>query len=237
VTVSGTVAAGSGVLVDAECSTTTADRVWSRDRLDVLVDKQAANLAAVTSNPTSACDATHHTYRSVVKPWNTRPINVRIDDPAFLDNTGALTVTVTRFVQPAGAETVAVDSKAAAGAQTTRIYQAGRPVRVTTTGTYAFAAGSKADAECTSTAAAPSWHNPARGGVDGSGNSLRDVTVGGHSVDWRTSAGASASCDAIHHSYSLTYTPSTNGPLTFGVADTSYGDNSGTVTVTVVPVG
>ena len=52
VTVSGTVAAGSGVVVDAECSTTPTDPVWSRDRvadpaypgaerLDVLVDKQA----------------------------------------------------------------------------------------------------------------------------------------------------------------------------------------------------
>ena len=63
--------------------------------------------------------------------------------------------------------------------------------------------------------------------MDASGNSLRDVTVGGRSRVWVPAAGGQ--CDAAHHTYTLTYTPATTGPLSFGVADTSYGNNTGTL--------
>jgi hypothetical protein len=245
VTVTGTFAAGGGVLADGECSTTPADPVWRRtrdtdpalpgaERLHVLVDKQAAAFTAVTDLNTTTCD-TNHVYRAVLTPSKTRPINLRVDDLTPLDNTGALTVTATRFVQPTGAEAVAVDSKTATGAQTGRLYQAGRALRITAVGSYTFAAGKKADAECTSTTATPVWHNPRNGGVDRSGNSLRDVTVAGLSRDWK--APRSATCDGTHHTYTLTYTPSITGPLAFGVADTSFRDNAGKVSVTVVPIG
>jgi hypothetical protein len=246
VTVSGTVATGGGVVSDAECSTTPTDQVWRRnrvadaaypgaERLDVLVDKQPSTLAAVTDSNGSTCDVTNHVYRTVLRPWNTRPINVRVDDLTPRDNTGALTVTATRVVQPTGAEKVRVDSKSAAGAQTARVYKGGMTLHLTVAGVYTFATGKTADAECTSTTSSRKWHDPQAGGVDASGNSLRDVTVGGRSRVW-TAAGGGA-CDAAHHTYTLSYTPSTTGPLSFGVADTSYSDNAGTVTVTVVPVG
>ena len=246
VTVAGTVSVGGGVTTDAECSTTPTDPVWRRDRvadvaypgaerLDVLLDKQATTLTAVTDSGGSSCDVADHVYRTVLRPRDTRPINLRVDDLTPADNTGALTVTATRVVQPTGAETVTVDSKSAAGARTARIYKGGMTVRLTVVGTYAFATGKVADAECTSTTAAPNWHDPQAGGVDAAGNSLRDVTVGGRSRVWAAAGGAE--CDAAHHTYTLTYTPGTTGPLSFGVADTSYGDNAGTLSVTVVPVG
>jgi hypothetical protein len=43
-------------------------------------------------------------------------------------------------------------------------------------------------------------------------------------------------CDT-NHAYSLTYTPTTTGPLSFGLVDTQFSDNSGAVSITVTPVG
>jgi hypothetical protein len=166
---------------------------------------------------------------------STRPINLRVDDPTPQDNTGALTVTATRVVQPTGSETVTVGSTSAAGAQTARIYKGGMTVHLSVVGSYTFAPGKLADAECTSTTSTPTWHNPQAGGVDASGNSLRDVTVGGRSRAWTAAGGGE--CDAAHHTYTLNYTPATTGPLPFGIADTTFSDNAGTVSVTVVPVG
>ena len=239
VTVSGTVATGGGVLADAECSTTPGDPVWRRDRtadpaypgaerLDVLVDKQATAFSAVTDSDGSSCDVTNHAYRTVLKPSSTRPINLRVDDPTPLDNTGALTVTATRVVQPTGPETVALNTTVPAGAQTARTYLSGRVLRVTATGTYTVAPGVTADAECTRTTTDPIWSST-RANVDG------DVTVGGSNPVFR--GPGSAACDATNHAYTLTYTPSTTGPLSFGLADTVFSDNAGTVTLTVTPVG
>jgi hypothetical protein len=246
VTVSGTVAAGGGVLADAECSTTPTDPVWRRnrvadpaypgaERLDVLVDKQASTMSAVTDPTGSSCDVANHVYRSVLRPWSTRPINLRVDDLTPQDNTGALTVTVTRVVQPTGPETIALDTKVPAGARSARIYLAGSPLRITAVGTYTSGPGTKADPECTSPTAKPNWTNVKGGPVDGSGNTLGDVTVAGHSREWQASGGKS--CDPATHTYTLTYTPSTTGPLSFGVADTLFSDNAGTMALTVVPVG
>jgi hypothetical protein len=246
VTVSGTVATGGGVIADAACSTTPTDQVWRRtrvadaaspgaERLDVLVDKQATTLTALTDSNGSSCDVTGHVYRAFLRPGVTRPINVRVDDLAPQDNTGALTVTATRVVQPTGPETVMVNSKSAAGAQSARIYKSGRTLHLTVVGSYVFAPGKQGDAECTSTTSSPTWHDPQGGGVDAFGNSLRDVTVGGRSRVWVPVGGGL--CDASHHTYTLAYRPATTGPLSFGVADTSYGNNTGTLSVTVVPVG
>ena len=137
-------------------------------------------------------------------------------------------------MQPTGAETVTVDSKVAGGARTARIYKAGMTLHLTVAGTYAFATGKMADAECTSTVASPSWHDPQAGGVDAA--ETRCVTS-------RSAAAAGPGRRSVaarrrrHHTYTLSYTPGTTGPLSFGVGDTSYGDNSGTLAVTVVPVG
>ncbi|MGZ4597431.1 MAG: hypothetical protein ACXV3V_10940, partial [Actinomycetes bacterium] len=135
-TVSGTVDAGAGVTSDAECSWSTTDPVWRQNRsvdpaaptadhLDLLVDKQDLTFQA-TSNDGVGCNSTDHTYRLVVTPRSTRPVNLRIDDPQRSDDSGALTVHFVKVVPPTGAETVHLDAAAPAGAESARTYLAGR---------------------------------------------------------------------------------------------------------------
>jgi hypothetical protein len=237
VTVTGTVDAGGGVLADAECSTTPADPVWRRDRsadpaspgaeaLDVLVDKRPLAFSARTDSDGSTCDVANHVYRTVLKPTSTRPINLRVGDSTPLDNGRALAVSVTRVVQPTAPETFALDTTWASGAQTAGIYLAGHALQLKVVGAYTLGADTTADAECTSTTVDPTWRTT-RTGVDG------DVTVGGAATyDWLN---AGARTCAANHTYTLTYTPPVTGPLTFGVADTLFSDNRGTVAITVTP--
>ena len=246
VTVSGTVAAGGGVLADAECSTTPADPVWRRnrvadpaypgaERLDVLVDKQATTLTAVTDSNGSSCDVDQPrlSHRPAAIGHATDQPARRRPDPAGQHGCPD------GDRHPRGAADRARDGgtghQIAGRCQSARIYLAGSQLRITAVGTYTFGPGTKADAECTSPTAKPNWTNVKGGPVDGSGNTLGDVTVAGHSRQWQAAGGKS--CDAATHTYTLTYTPSTTGPLSFGVADTSFSDNAGTMAITVVPVG
>jgi hypothetical protein len=237
VTVTGTVANSDGVETDAECSRTPMDPSWQHnrlsdpnypgiERLDTLIDHRATTFSAGTNGDSSSCDLTNHAYRTVVKPQETRPINVRVDDLTPADNVGALTVTATRVVQPTGPETVTLDTTVAAGAQTARTYLSGQALTITATGTYTYDPTTTSDAECTSPTASPSWLNRGNSG---------DITIGGSARVWLV--GNVATCDATNHAYSLTYTPSTTGPLSFGLVDTMFSDNAGAVPITVTPVG
>lgn len=243
VTVSGAVNAGAGVTADAECSATSADPVWRRDRsfdpanpaadrLNVLVDKQDMTFEAVTNDGTG-CNPGDHTYRLVLKPTSTRTINLRVDDPARTDDGGALTVHVVRVVQPTGPETVALNTAATTGAVSARTYLARKPLRLTATGTYTYAPGFSADAECTATTGTWSRSRSGMPGGSASGDA-GDVTVNGSLQSWTSVPGGS--CDPANHSYTLLVTPSKTGQLTFGVADLNLADNVGTVVLTVEPV-
>ena len=244
-TVSGTVGAGGGVTSDAECSTSPADPVWRRDRsvdvtdpssdnLDVLVHGDDRTFRPVTDPDGDGCDADGHTYRLTVTAGSTRALNLRVDDPAWGDDTGALTVTAVRVRPAVDTETVAVDP-AAPALTTTRSYLAGQQLRITATGTYTYAAGVTADAECSATTADPVWRST-RSALLVDGRYLGDLTVNGSAPDWRTATGTS-SCDPATHSYQLLYTPAQTGPLTLGLADLDLADNLGTLTVTIGPAG
>jgi len=244
VTVSGTVSTGAGVSADAECSATAADPVWRRDRaadpaspgadrLDVLLDRAAVTFEPVTDSDGSRCDISQHTYRTTLKPRTTRPVNLRVDDPAWADDSGALTVTIAHVVQPVGAETVTVDTSAVADATTARTYLAGRPLRLTARGTYAYAADTTSDARCSATTADPVWRSSRL--LDASGSQLGDLAVNGRVPTWRTQSGAA--CDTATHTYTVTYTPTISGPLSLGAADLVRADNLGALTVTVEPIG
>jgi hypothetical protein len=241
-TVSGTVSAGAGVTADAECSATPADPTWRRDRvadpaapgserLDLLLDKAAVTLEPVTDVDGSRCDVSNHAYRATLKPRATRPVNLRVDDPARSDDAGELTVTLTHVVAPVGPETVAVDTAAPADPVTARTYLAGRALRLTVTGTYAYATGTTSDAKCSATTTDATWR--ANRLLDASGGQLADATVDGRVPTWRANGGAS--CDATTHTYTATYTPTVTGPLTLGVADVVRSDNVGALSVTVEP--
>jgi hypothetical protein len=242
ITVTGTVDAGGGVVSDAECSMSTTDPVWRRDRsvdpadpaadhLDVLLDRDDESFQPVTDPDGDGCDADTHTYRLVTTPRTTAPVNLRVDDPVWSDDAGELSVTVSRVRPADGTETVTVDSSQAP-VSTGRLYLAGQPLRVTATGTYTWAAGTTADAECSSTTSDPTWRST-RSTMYVGGRYLGDVTVDGSLPDWATTSGAR--CDTATHSYVLTYTPRQTGPLTFGVSDLDLTDNAGTVTVTISP--
>jgi hypothetical protein len=243
-TVTGTVSAGNGVVSDAECSATGADPVWRRDRsvdpadpaaddLDVLVDRTDQTLLAAVDPDGDGCDTDTHSYQLTLNAGATRPVNIRVDDPAPADDSGALTVTAVRVRPAVGTETVAVDATKPT-VQTTRTYLAGQTLRVTATGTYTYAAGVTADAECSSTTADPPWRST-RSTMVADGRYLGDVTVDGLLPDWTTVSGGR--CDAATHSYLLTYTPRATGPLTLGLADLDLADNLGTLTVTISPAG
>ena len=240
-TVSGTVSAGGGVVSDAECSVSPSDPVWRRDRsvlpedptadhLDVLLDRDDVTFTPVNDPDGDGCDADTHTYRLTLRPRTTAAVNLRVDDPVPGDNSGALNVSVVRVRPVVGTETVALDTSKPAVA-TTRNYLAGQPLRITATGTWTYAAGVTADAECSSTTADPTWRTT-RSTMLYDGRYLGDVTVNGSLPDW---APASGRCDATTHTYYLTYTPGETGPITLGVADLDLTDNLGTVTVSIGP--
>lgn len=243
VTVTGTVDAGAGVTSDAECSVTTGDPVWRRDRsvlrtspwtdhLDVLLDGEDVTFTPVTDPDDDGCDTDGHGYRLEITPDETRPVNLRVDDPQWTDGSGSLAVHVERADPVVGTETVALDT-AGPDVATTRSYLAGQRLRLTATGAYTYAPGVAADAECSATAADPTSWAPSRASMVVGGRAVGDVTVDDRLPDWVTASGAP--CDAATHAYSWTYTPSVSGPLTLGVADPDRTDNLGTVTVTISP--
>ena len=119
-----------------------------------------------------------------------------------------------------------LNTTVATGAQTTRNYLANKPVTITATGTYKYDTATTADAECTKTTTDANW-------LSGRPGVLGDVTIGGSSnITWHPAAGT---CDATTNAYTFVYTPSVTGPLSFGIADTSFADNNGTLTITVAP--
>jgi hypothetical protein len=240
-TVTGTVDAGGGVSSDAECSATTTDPVWrmnrsvdasapSADHLDLLLDRRDVTFTPVEDPDDDDCDTGTHIYRRAVRLDTTRPVNLRVDDPAWQDNSGALTVHAERVDPVADAETVAVDASQPA-VETSRNYLAGQALLVTVTGTYAYTADVDADAECSATAADPVWRS-SRTEVRRDGRYYGDVLVDGRGW-WRTAAGTS--CDPTSHTYTMAYTPGRTGPLRLGVDDLDLSDNTGTLTVTISP--
>ena len=120
---------------DVECTATTEDPVWRRQRavlngddFDVLVDRNDVRWEPVSQqDPDEACDSVTHAYTTTLRPQETRPVNIRVDDPAWRGNTGSLLVKIVRVVPIEGPETVAVDSANPDGATTARSYPAGEP--------------------------------------------------------------------------------------------------------------
>lgn len=245
VTVTGTVEAGNGVTSDAECSVRTTDPVWrwdrsvqssnpSADHLDVLVDRVDVTFTPVTDADGDGCDATGHSYTYEFTAVQSRPINLRVDDPAWTDNTGSLSVQVARVDPVVGTEIVLVNT-AATDVATTRTYLAGQSLRLTATGTYTYASGVSADAECSAVSSSPTVWQSAPSRMVVGGKAMGDLTVNSQLPSWASTSGGA--CDSATHAYSWLYTPSRSGPLTLGVADADRSDNLGTVTVTIAPAG
>jgi hypothetical protein len=242
-TITGTVGTGGGVRSDTECTATTADPVWRRQRavlngddFDVLVDRDDVRWEPVAQqDPDEACDSVTHTYTTTLRPGETRPVNIRVGDPAPGRNTGYLQVRIERVIPIEGPETVEVDSANADGATTARVYPAGQAVTIRVQGTYEIAPGVTADAECSVTAADPYWRSSRTELTSTAGQPLGDLTVNGRMLDWWTASGSR--CDRYDHSYTQRLTPTTTGPITLAVADEQHTDNAGILSVTVEPAG
>jgi len=103
VTVKGRWQDGGGMTADAECSLTTSDQVWRRERAgdhDLLLNREGVRLEPLV-NTGDACNTDNHHYRFVYTPRSTGPVNLRVSDPgAYADNSGELTVRVVRYVAP-----------------------------------------------------------------------------------------------------------------------------------------
>jgi hypothetical protein len=242
-TITGAVATGAGVSADAECTATSADPVWRRQRailngddFDVLIDRDDVRWEPVSQqDPDEACDSVTHTYTTTLRPQVTRPVNIRVGDPAPSGNAGSLQVRIERVIPVEGPETVEVDSADADGATTARVYPAGLPVTIRVQGTYEIAPGITADAECSVTATDPYWRSSRTDLTSTAGQPLGDLTVNGQLLDWWTASGSR--CDRDGHSYSQRLTPTRTGPIVLAVADEQHADNAGTLAVTVEPTG
>jgi hypothetical protein len=236
-TVKGTINAGGGVVSDAECSATTADRVWrlnrsllptkpGADHLDVLFNRDDRSGAAAAGTD-GKCDTATHTYSYVLRPSRTRPINVRVDDPTPRGNVGALSVRIQRMTT----ETIVVNSAWTVPVRTARSYPARVPLRITASGSFSAGTGVTADAECSRTTTDATWRPWRSDWRDSTGRLLGDMTIDGRVVSWSPVSG-SGRCDPTHR-YRFTRAPSTTGRVGLQIADNSPANNSGRVTVTV----
>jgi hypothetical protein len=240
VTVTGTVSVGNGVRSDAECSTTPTDPVWRRrrsllpaepnaDHLDLLFNKDNRSGApAVRSVADRNCDVATHRYAYVLRPAQTRPINLRVNDPVPGGNWGVLTVRFDRVVR----ETVSVVASSRTAAQTRGTYPANVPLNIRAIGEYAAGGGILADAECSRATATANWLTAQPTWRDRNGRSLGDVMVNGTLRAWRPTSG-SGECDSVKHDYKLSATPTTASKVGFLIADTNRADNSGRILVSV----
>ncbi len=135
------------------------------------------------------------------------------------------------------AEQVSVDSANATPARTSQTFPAGTRLRLTVTGGYVMRGGSNwlyADAECTLGPERTWQSNRLSGTFNGSNQPLGDLAVNWSVGNWYPSDG-SGSCDEADNTYTRNVDVNTAGPVSFVVADDYYGDNRGSLKVTVEP--
>ena len=183
------------------------------------------------------CDTQTHTYRFGWTPRDDTTLTVKVADTAYADNAGTLRVRVVRAdlagrlpgPPPPPPETLTVDAADADGVRTARSYEGGRAYELVARGGYDAGDGVSADAECTATTGDPVWRPRRESSL--ARRPLWDLTVWGRTLDWRPLSGG-GDCSAAHE-YRVVVTPRHDGPLELGVRDVTYGDNTGTLTVTV----
>ncbi|HEX2177763.1 MAG TPA: hypothetical protein VHG70_17815 [Nocardioidaceae bacterium] len=242
VVVAGTWRAGGGVRADAECSTTTGDSTWRRERdgdHDVLLDRDGVRFDPVV-NDGGDCNIENHAYRYTFTPGETRPVNLRVDDfGGYGNNRGALRVRVAPHVEaePEPAESgsiereqITVDAESSTPVRTKQSYPAGTQLLLKATGTFLNHTRDdwyQADAECSREYSWNGWREWS--------NSLgghSELAVNGASGTWTPEDG-SAPCDESGNAYWRTWTVEQAGPLSFVVTDDDYSRNRGSLTVTV----
>jgi hypothetical protein len=129
-----------------------------------------------------------------------------------------------------------VDTTSPAGQQSTVLLRKGREYAVDVSGTFTYGVGT-ADAECSTATNDATWKAQRYTGQFGDSTAdWLDLYVGGAKVTWKPATGTDA-CDPTTHHYRIDLIPAETGRLQFAVRDTFYGDNSGSLRVTVFIVG
>jgi hypothetical protein len=128
---------------------------------------------------------------------------------------------------------VRVDPRRAAASATGFAVTAGRHYRVTVTGTYRYGPGATtlADAECSRRAYSVLWRRWTAAEGLPSHNDL-DLSVGGQAM-WSPTVDTGQGCNGYDHRYTMTYTPTKSGPLSFVVNGAKPGSDTSTLSVTV----
>lgn len=247
ITVEGTAALGRGVQTDGRCLL-AGGTWWPQASLDRWNPAQGHGRLYVDGVPLetdggAAC--TTHTHTATYTATRSGLLDLALWDPlARTDDSGQVRVTVQRLSPvatpaPAPAETVAattpwtqrsdtvtVDPASPTGTLSTMRAKTGQRVTLTVHGTLT-SAGAAADAACVAT---PAGWSPTDPSVL-LGQELLELWADGQRVAWRPVTGTSA-C-AADHAYTAALTATRNGPLSFGVLDADYRDNTGSLTVTL----
>jgi hypothetical protein len=242
---SGVFSTSSGSTADPAC-TQSAVGIGRRPGLNgsnspVVVNRGTTNWSS-TEGLAAGCSDTDHAYTVDLRTGSTGPINVAVADSWYPDNTGLVHVQIFRN-PPASStsamssglivDTVQVDSAQPNGASS-RPLVAGQAYIFTVSGTFTPGLGTAADAECTATETPPRFVHDryATTGAD-----MFALYVDGHDARWSPVAPDAVpkdpACDSTNHRYTLAYTPQAPQPVNFKVLDTYYGDNSGSLTVTI----
>lgn len=203
---------------------------------DQAVDWQPPPDKADSLEPECSVD---HSYQLAFVAPSSGLLNFRILDGNYRDNSGTLTVEISR-IQEVPAGTVFVPSNMASGALTPPLV-GGESYRLEASGTYSYfdnLPNTLADAECSQGYSSgppftglpddPTFEPHRYGSGEGD---LLDLVVDGEHVEW-SPEGGSEDCDA-DHVYSHVLAPSGSGPAGLVIDDTNYGDNSGELRVDV----
>ncbi|MDP9395736.1 MAG: hypothetical protein M3Q27_16385 [Actinomycetota bacterium] len=254
VEVSGVFDYGEGS-ADAECTRAGQASSWRRDRtqnplhvdrdhLDLYVDGNDV-LSEPVQDTGDRCNGADHTYGSVYRPDETGRARFRVWDPYISDNTGSLTVRLTRLDgvpeptrpedlvtegTPLTDETVVVDA-ATGTARTAGTLERDRLYRITVTGTWTTGYG-EADAECSTSALWTGWRR-AGGVLPGrSWEDLFDVYMGSTDLPLEPTDAPRGTCSPSH-SYAVTVRASATGVRELALWDVATRDNTGSLNVRI----
>lgn len=218
------------------------DLFFGAGTLDLFIDGEDVEWDPESPSPTGCDDPLtggSNAYTTTFTPSETGPVNFAVFDPNFYgDNQGSLEVKIFEAA-PAEPEPVLVpvshvlvDSSDPEGAQTQAPLSAQQTYLLEARGTYNYhKSGDVADAECSVTADDPTWI-PARFG-DLNGENWLDLLVNDQGVTWTPVNEEDPGCSSTDHVYRVEHTPAESGFATFRVNDSFYGDNEGTLQVTV----
>ena len=229
---------------DAACTTGLNDPSYMRDRYTDTFGRNLGLLQVNGSDATSLwdpvvpdannCNTADHQYRMSFVPSATAPVNFKVNDTYYGDNTGFLTVRVSIDGNPPQGDQVdefAIDSRDADGTTSTVQMQPDEAYRVQVSGNFGFGvAGATADAACVQVAGAPGQRTEIPNQV---ARASATVGIGGSEVAWVSTRVAPGACNDEDHTYIYDVPAGSSGPIQVGVLDSYHGDNAGLLQVRI----